>query len=123
LLGIVILMSLFIGVFLYSQFNPEDVKYFPKCPVYTFTGYKCPGCGSQRAIHQLLHGNIYSAFKLNPFIILMLPYMFTGIYIEYIADKTHTVTAKIRSILFGKWAIILIGIFMIIYTIARNIAG
>lgn len=37
------------------------------------TGYLCPGCGSQRAIHALLHCDVAAAFCVNPYLVLMLP--------------------------------------------------
>ncbi len=37
--------------------NPAETPLFPKCILYSATGYYCPGCGSQRAIHNLLHLN------------------------------------------------------------------
>ena len=33
----------------------------------------CPGCGSQRALHELLHGNLTSALRLNAFVVCSLP--------------------------------------------------
>ena len=38
---------------LYYFFNPSVERFFPSCPFYTATGWQCPGCGSQRAIHEL----------------------------------------------------------------------
>ena len=40
---------------------------------YTLTGLYCPGCGTLRGLHQLLHGNLIAAFGYNPFSMLMLP--------------------------------------------------
>ena len=50
--------------------DPEYSAFIPKCPFRWFTGLDCPACGSQRAIHQLLHLNIKGAFGYNPFLIL-----------------------------------------------------
>jgi hypothetical protein len=54
-------------------FNPAKVKFFPACPVHSMTGFYCPGCGSLRALHQLVHGNITEALSMNPLMVLSLP--------------------------------------------------
>lgn len=59
--------------FIYFLFNPADHSFFVPCPIHAATGYYCPGCGSQRAIHHLLHGNIGTAFWLNPLLMITLP--------------------------------------------------
>ena len=52
-------------VSLYYFFNPTVSIFFPKCPFHTITGLYCPGCGSQRAIHDLMHLNIFEAINHN----------------------------------------------------------
>lgn len=47
-------------------FNPETVSFYPKCPSKMFTGYECPGCGSLRGMHALLHGDFAAAWHFNP---------------------------------------------------------
>ena len=121
LTGLAIMIVLIAGVYMYSLYNPEEHLLFPKCPVYTFTGYKCPGCGSQRAFHNLFQGNLQTAFLYNPFIILLVPYVLLGIYIEYIANRLNPRIARLRDIFFGKWAILILAIIVMLYTILRNI--
>jgi hypothetical protein len=65
------------GLFLFV-FNPTKVDFFPKCPFRTLTGLQCPGCGSTRAFYQLLHLQPIAAFKLNPLMILTLPFIVYG---------------------------------------------
>lgn len=61
----------FIGIFsillvsLYFLYNPSNFDFFPECPFYKFTGLYCPGCGSQRAIHDLAHLQILDAISHN----------------------------------------------------------
>lgn len=45
-------------------FRPEDLP-IPRCPFLSLTGYQCPGCGSLRGTHALLHGDWRSAIDLN----------------------------------------------------------
>jgi hypothetical protein len=52
-------------VYVYYKINPADQAWMPKCPFHVMTGLHCPGCGSQRAIHDFLHGNIFEGFKHN----------------------------------------------------------
>lgn len=59
--------------------NPAQVSFFPKCPFRALTGCQCPGCGSTRAFYQLLHGDVVAAFKLNPLMILTLPFLAYGL--------------------------------------------
>ncbi len=56
-------------------FEPGRSGLFPVCLFRFLTGYTCPGCGSTRAMHQLLHGDVVSAFELNPFFLLALPFL------------------------------------------------
>ena len=60
---------------LFYTFNPADSSLFAPCPFHALTGLYCPGCGSLRAIHQLLHMHFLSAFKLNPLLVFSIPLM------------------------------------------------
>lgn len=74
------LFMLFIGiaslVFLYF-WNPSEISSFPKCPFFAITGYQCPGCGTLRGIHALLHFRIADAWGHNPFMIVSIPVVFS----------------------------------------------
>jgi hypothetical protein len=56
--------------FLYFYVNPSSVNFLPKCPLYVTTGIYCPGCGSQRATHELLHFNLLGVLKQNALYVL-----------------------------------------------------
>ena len=56
-------------------FNPATTWFFPPCPFRALTGYLCPGCGTLRALHELLNGHLAAAFKLNPLMMLLMPYV------------------------------------------------
>lgn len=59
-------------------FDPATSGLFPPCPLRYLTGWYCPGCGSLRAIHQLLQGNLRAAWALNPLTIVLLPFLAYG---------------------------------------------
>jgi hypothetical protein len=48
---------------------------FPPCLFHALTGLHCPGCGTTRALHQLLHGNIRAALGLNLLMVASLPFL------------------------------------------------
>ena len=55
-----------IGLGLFYFFNnPQEVNFLLECPLHATTGFYCPGCGSQRATHQLLNFNIFGALQQN----------------------------------------------------------
>jgi hypothetical protein len=56
-------------------FEPGKSGFFPACPFRLLTGFTCPGCGTTRALHQVLHGHLDAAFTLNPLLLLALPFL------------------------------------------------
>ena len=54
-------------VLLLWSFDPRTAGFFPPCPWFTLTGLQCPGCGTTRALHALVHGDVAAALALNPF--------------------------------------------------------
>ncbi|MAP54232.1 DUF2752 domain-containing protein [Altibacter sp.] len=78
---VALLIVLLAGLlWVYHTFDPSEHAFFLPCPFHHLTGFLCPGCGSQRAIHHLLHGHIAAAFSLNPLLVLSLPLLMYGIY-------------------------------------------
>jgi len=65
------LVAVAVGVL--RVFNPATAWFFPPCPFRALTGYLCPGCGTLRALHQLLNGHVAAAFRLNPLMMMLLP--------------------------------------------------
>ncbi|MDD4143546.1 MAG: DUF2752 domain-containing protein [Prolixibacteraceae bacterium] len=112
------LISLLTGIFTLAGFlyvfDPAVCKIFPPCPFYTITGLYCPGCGSQRALHDILHLDMAGASANN---ILVIPAIMVFIY----HLLCLTIKPKHQNILYHKsspW--IVLGI-IIIFWILRNI--
>lgn len=70
------------GLVMLRIFDPATSGVFPPCPLHYLTGLYCPGCGSLRALHALMHGNVQQAWAMNPLTILFLPYLIYGLASE-----------------------------------------
>ena len=82
LIIILALAALLVFGFIYYALDPSQSGVFPQCTFLRLTGYKCPGCGSQRAIHALLHGDLASAFKFNAMLMIAVPWVAVCLYAE-----------------------------------------
>ena len=78
---LVIAVLLVLG-FIYYVLDPATSNVFPQCTFLSFTGYKCPGCGSQRAIHALLNGDVKEAFGYNAMLLVAIPWIALCLYAE-----------------------------------------
>lgn len=115
------LVLLGIGILsLYFLFSPSHVDLFPKCPFHSLTGYHCPGCGSQRAIHALLHGRIVEAIHYNFLIILAFLVLVYKAYLwVFPYDKNNKRPTK--NLLYSNATPWIILIVIIGFWVARNI--
>ena len=116
----VMLLLLLGAAFVYYFFDPSTESYFPVCPFYKFTGLFCAGCGSQRALHYLLTGNITAALHSNILMLLFLPLLlfYYGIQAFNYIKPQNVITI---SIINKTWFIVLLAILFITYWIVRNI--
>lgn len=98
--------------------NPAEKSLFPPCPFYKLTGLYCPGCGSIRGLHQILHLNFYRAIEYNVLMVAALPFVLYGLICQYLR---YFFDLKI-PVLFVRAGYIwtLLGV-VIIYAILRNI--
>lgn len=111
---IVGLLSLFV-LYLYFSINPATSYFMPKCMMKVLTGYDCPSCGIQRVVHALLHGRVYEAFMLNPFLFLIAPYLIALLYSTYSKSRLalaikpvaqHYITVIIYLVIYFAWWVI-----------------
>lgn len=61
-----------VGAWILFTFPPTTSGFYPQCAFRHFTGLDCPGCGSTRALHALLHGRFGEAFAFNPFLFFII---------------------------------------------------
>jgi hypothetical protein len=99
-------------------FDPATSGVFPPCPLYYLTGWYCPGCGSLRAIHQLLHGNLQGAWAMNPLTIILLPFLAYGLASHALLELRGQ--GLPRLFLPAMW-IRALGVAIVLFGIARNL--
>jgi hypothetical protein len=61
-----------IGGWVLYTFPPISSRFYPQCVFRQLTGLDCPGCGTTRALHHLLHGRVSEAFALNPMLFALM---------------------------------------------------
>ncbi len=79
-------LTLGAGALLLFILEPGKSAIFPGCPFRALTGFTCPGCGTTRAFHRLLHGDLSAAFQFNPLFVLSLPFL-----LYFLLNYTNTV--------------------------------
>ena len=113
LLGILGVLLL-VAILLYFSFNPEQGLLFPKCPFNEYLGIYCSGCGTQRAIHDLLHFRFVEAMSHN---FLLLP-AFLAI-IHHFLVKWKVIKGK--SLLSYRYAPLIVLAIVLIFMLLRNL--
>lgn len=114
LLAIAVLLVL--GI-IYYALDPTSSALFPRCSFLELTGYKCPGCGSQRAIHALLNGDVVAAFKYNAMLFISIPWLAVCIYAETQRVRNPRHYARLHS----ETLIWLFLIAVLLWWLLRNI--
>ena len=114
--GIAVLLLFLI---VYGVFDPSETAIFPKCPFFLLTGLKCPGCGSQRAIHQLLTLHLGEAFRYNAFMVLAIPLILFLLAAEVFRERWPRL-AVLGSSPVLSWTIVAA---VLLWWLLRNLLG
>lgn len=106
---------------LYYFYNESASGWSIQCTFYQVTGLQCPGCGGQRALHYLLHGNFATALRYNALFVIFIPFF---IYLYIILIKVYGLNQQIYidNFLFsGKfgWSVLIVAVS---FFILRNIS-
>lgn len=99
-------------------FDPISSGLFPACPLYTTTGFACPGCGMTRGFHALFHGDVPTALDFNALIPLVV------VFFGYLFLSMLSVAIRGRGFSIGKWNLSLLWItfgLLIVFGILRNL--
>ena len=109
-----------VAAVMYGLLDPARHALFPKCPFLMLTGgLRCPGCGSQRAVHALLHLEFKEAFLYNPLVIISIPFLLLLSIAAITQDTSPKFYDRVNSSLLTKILLVII----LIWWVFRNIAG
>lgn len=118
LIMLLVLLILLAGTLFLYYHNPEGGLKLA-CPIRFFTGYYCPGCGAGRACYALLHRQLYQAFRYNPLLVIVLPWLimyYAVCGIQWLIYGKENVSIHIPE----RIPVVILVIFLI-YGVVRNI--
>lgn len=100
------------------KIHPSAISNIPICSFKRMTGFNCPGCGATRATHYLLNGDISTALQHNAAFVSLIPLALLGVvYVLWQRTKRNVPALPIIATL------IILGIFLSIFGIVRNLPG
>ena len=72
------------------------------CPFKYITGIPCPGCGGQRALFSILHGDIINAMCINPLSVFVI--LFAFIAPVWLFVDCYRGTDSLHRVMKSKWS-------------------
>jgi hypothetical protein len=104
----------------FYHYNPSQYSFYPRCLLYAATGRLCPGCGSQRALYQLVHGHFLTACRCNLLLMLTLAWLAFKGALHVMANRRGTTPPQwLPQSRWYKW----LAVAVILFTVLRNFPG
>jgi Protein of unknown function (DUF2752) len=101
-----------IGLIVLWAADPAQADIYPRCALHWLTGLHCPGCGSTRAAHALLHGHLFDAVCFNALLVVGGPLAAIAVaWHSYKAGQWNCPAASGRAML----------AVLLLFAVARNI--
>ena len=97
---------------------PTEGSLYPRCLFHALTGLHCPGCGTTRCLHALLHGDVRGAAAQNVLTLILLPFAgWWGLRHGLAALTGRTVGARPLP----GWSVGLLGVIVVGFGVLRNL--
>ena len=93
--------------------DPSASSGFVPCPFKAITGLDCPFCGSTRALHSLLNGDIGAALSHNVVTISAIAALAIFFVVQRLTKRQPLTISN------STW--IVIGVGLLVFTVARNL--
>lgn len=97
--------------------DPNLPGRYPTCPFLLLTGWYCPGCGSLRAVHALVHLDVGTAVDRSPLLVAVLPFM----ALAWLAWVRRAVTGRPPRRVLPASVVYLLGAAVVAYWLLRNL--
>ncbi len=107
-----------VALYLIAVTPPTRDSLYPKCLMYQTTGLHCPGCGTGRALHFALNGELLRAAQFNllaAFVLPLLLFLSLPRLLRWAVGKPQ-LPARLHS-----WWIWLLFAVIMLFGICRNI--
>jgi hypothetical protein len=117
---ILVITTVFLGALLYFFIDARYTTFFPQCPFHSLTGLYCPGCGSQRAISSLLHGDILQAISFNILLVISIPFISYSAAIHCI--NAFTKFQMQQRIFYSPIFVKVVFVIVALFWVTRNIS-
>lgn len=103
----------------YYTVDPAAQRWMPVCVLRQATGLSCPGCGTQRAVHALLHGDIAAAWGFNALFVAILPVV---AYLAWVETQRRRRPGLYMRV-YGKWTAVAAIVVLAAWMLLRNLLG
>lgn len=113
-----LVLSFFLVVGFWIFKNTQGEVWGLPCLFRTATGYSCPGCGAQRALHSLMHGHFLEAIRYNYFLPCVAVFLFVFQCLSYFEKGRF-----LRNRLSTPPAVLVYVLITLSWAILRNIYG
>lgn len=108
------------AVLLYHAVDPSCCVWLPRCPFHELTGWLCPACGGQRALHGLLHGRVAEAVGYNLFLVVAVPYFLAVVWTSLDDGR---LARRMRPVVQHRTLALIYCLLFVFWWIVRNLPG
>ena len=107
----VLLLAIVVILVIVTVENPHEAGNLPACPFRVLTGWLCPGCGSTRMMHHVMHGEFVLGAKYNPVAFAFVPVLFGAmlhlLFVTVMGRRLHSLS--IQGWMFRVMLVLLLG--------------
>lgn len=100
--------------------DPAEPGHYPPCPTKLLTGLDCPFCGSMRATHQFLHGNVGAAIDLNAVTVLLVYPVAIVVFAIWFYRRWRGLSFEPEI---PRWLTASVVTLLLVFTVVRNMPG
>ncbi len=103
-----------------ARVDPNQPGHYPGCPFLLVSGLYCPGCGSLRAVHDLLHANLADALARNPLAVVAIPFLLYALgaaWARALGRRPPSLTSVPAPVIWGGLVVVLA------FGVLRNLPG